>query len=56
MSTRRALAGLQAAAALTQRVHAGDLFELLTKDTKLPEQVVQSIAKQLVQALHYLHR
>ena len=35
---------------------AGDLFELLTKDTKLPEQVVQTIAKQLVQALHYLHR
>ena len=33
----------------------GDLWEILEKDAKLPESVVQSIAKQLVQALFYLH-
>ncbi|KAK9813380.1 hypothetical protein WJX73_004273 [Symbiochloris irregularis] len=33
----------------------GDLWEILEKDVKLPEAVVQSIAKQLVQALYYLH-
>lgn len=34
---------------------AGELFEILSDDTKLPENVVQSIAKQLIKALHYLH-
>ncbi|ORC86183.1 protein kinase [Trypanosoma theileri] len=33
----------------------GELFEILEDDKKLPEDVVQRIAKQLVQALHYLH-
>ena len=34
---------------------AGELFEILSDDVKLPEDVVQSIAKQLIRALHYLH-
>ncbi|WIA21240.1 hypothetical protein OEZ85_000481 [Tetradesmus obliquus] len=33
----------------------GELFEILEDDQCLPEEVVQSIAKQLVRALHYLH-
>lgn len=33
----------------------GELFEILEDDQSLPEDVVQSIAKQLVRALHYLH-
>ena len=33
----------------------GDLWEILEKDVKLPEGIVQNIAKQLVQALFYLH-
>uniref|UniRef100_A0A7S1KQZ9 non-specific serine/threonine protein kinase n=1 Tax=Percolomonas cosmopolitus TaxID=63605 RepID=A0A7S1KQZ9_9EUKA len=33
----------------------GDLYEILESDGKLPEDVVKSIAKQLVRALHYLH-
>lgn len=34
----------------------GELFEILEDDQCLPEDVVQSVAKQLVRALHYLHR
>lgn len=37
-------------------MRTGDLWEILEKDLKLPEAVVQSIAKQLIQALEYLHR
>ncbi|KAJ7544459.1 hypothetical protein O6H91_09G079900 [Diphasiastrum complanatum] len=33
----------------------GELFEILEDDKSLPEVRVQAIAKQLVQALHYLH-
>uniref|UniRef100_A0A7S3VLZ8 non-specific serine/threonine protein kinase n=1 Tax=Dunaliella tertiolecta TaxID=3047 RepID=A0A7S3VLZ8_DUNTE len=33
----------------------GELFEILEDDQSLPEEIVQSIAKQLVKALHYLH-
>lgn len=33
----------------------GELFEILQDDHTLPEAQVQKIAKQLVQALHYLH-
>ncbi|CBH17393.1 protein kinase, putative [Trypanosoma brucei gambiense DAL972] len=33
----------------------GELFEILEDDKKLPEEVVRRIAKQLLQALHYLH-
>jgi serine/threonine protein kinase len=33
----------------------GELFEILEDDQSLPEATVQSIAKQLVRALHYLH-
>ena len=33
----------------------GELFEILEDDQSLPEAAVQSIAKQLVRALHYLH-
>ncbi|GLC39018.1 hypothetical protein PLESTM_000827500 [Pleodorina starrii] len=33
----------------------GELFEILEDDQNLPEDVVRSIAKQLVRALHYLH-
>ena len=33
----------------------GELFEILERDTCMGEIEVQSIAKQLVQALHYLH-
>ncbi|CAM9140358.1 unnamed protein product, partial [Discosporangium mesarthrocarpum] len=33
----------------------GELFEILQDDHSLPEAQVQKIAKQLVQALHYLH-
>lgn len=33
----------------------GDLFEILEADKHLPEAVVQRIAKQLIQALYYLH-
>lgn len=33
----------------------GELFEILEDDQCLPEEVVQSVAKQLVRALHYLH-
>eukprot|EP00939_MAST-03C_sp_MAST-3C-sp1_P005186 g5186.t1 len=33
----------------------GELFETLEDDGQLPESVVRSIAKDLVQALHYLH-
>ncbi|KAF8292871.1 putative ULK family serine/threonine-protein kinase [Trypanosoma cruzi] len=33
----------------------GELFEILEDDKKLPEDVVQRISKQLVQALYYLH-
>ncbi|CAN0069952.1 unnamed protein product, partial [Ectocarpus sp. 8 AP-2014] len=33
----------------------GELFEILQDDHMLPEAQVQKIAKQLVQALHYLH-
>lgn len=33
----------------------GELFEILEDDQSLPEEVVQSVAKQLVRALHYLH-
>ena len=34
---------------------AGELFEVLEDDERLPEAEVQGIAKQLVRALHYLH-
>ena len=34
----------------------GELFDILEDDRSLPEEVVRSIARQLVQALHYLHR
>ena len=33
----------------------GELFEILEVDTSLSEEVVQTIARQLVAALHYLH-
>ena len=33
----------------------GELFETLEDDKRLPEDVVRKIAKDLVQALHYLH-
>ncbi len=33
----------------------GELFEILETDTSLSEEVVRTIAKQLVAALHYLH-
>ena len=33
----------------------GELFDILEDDRWLPEDVVRSIARQLVQALHYLH-
>ncbi len=33
----------------------GELFDILKDDLTLPEDTVQQIAKQLVQALHYLH-
>ena len=33
----------------------GELFQILEDDKELPEDEVQKIAKQLVQALHYLH-
>ena len=36
-------------------VCSGELFEILEDDQSLPETTVQSIAKQLVRALHYLH-
>ena len=34
---------------------AGELYQVLEDDTKLPEDVVRAIAKQLVAALFYLH-
>lgn len=34
---------------------AGELFHILEDDRCLPEGVVRSVARQLVQALHYLH-
>jgi len=34
----------------------GDLFSLLEMDNKIPEKEVQSIARQLVDALFYLHQ
>lgn len=40
---------------VTEYAH-GELFQILTEDKELPEVVVQAIAKQLVSALHYLHR
>jgi fused-like protein len=33
----------------------GELFEILEEDHSLPEDVIRSIAKQLVSALYYLH-
>lgn len=33
----------------------GELYEVLQDDKRLPVEMVQQIAKQLVQALHYLH-
>ena len=39
----------------TSEFAQGELFEILEDDQSLPEDVVQSIAKQLVRALHYLH-
>jgi fused-like protein len=33
----------------------GELFAVLCEDKRLPEPVVQGIARQLVSALHYLH-
>lgn len=33
----------------------GELFEILEEDKSLPEDVIRSIAQQLVSALHYLH-
>ena len=33
----------------------GELFEVLENDLRMPEALCQKIAKQLVQALHYLH-
>lgn len=33
----------------------GELFQILEDDRSLPEDVVKTIAKQLVAALHYLH-
>ena len=35
--------------------NVGELFEILEDDQNLPEETVQSIAKQLVRALYYLH-
>jgi fused len=34
---------------------AGELFEILEDDKKLPEAVIQRVSKQLVRALFYLH-
>lgn len=34
---------------------SGELFHILEDDRCLPESVVRSVARQLVQALHYLH-
>jgi Protein kinase domain len=34
---------------------AGELFHVLDTDKRLPEKVVKDIARQLVQALWYLH-
>lgn len=34
---------------------AGELFQILEDDQSLPEDVVRSVARQLVAALHYLH-
>ena len=36
-------------------INVGELFEILEDDQNLPEETVQSIAKQLVRALYYLH-
>jgi serine/threonine protein kinase len=44
-----------AAAVAVAEFAQGELFEILEDDQSLPEEVVQSIAKQLVRALHYLH-
>ena len=40
---------------LLPRYAHGELFQILEDDKKLPESEVRNIAKQLVQALHYLH-
>ena len=40
---------------VTPRSGAGELFEVLEDDGKLPEAEVRSIARQLVRALGYLH-
>lgn len=34
---------------------AGELYDVLTIDKGLPEEVVRDIARQLVRALYYLH-
>jgi serine/threonine protein kinase len=34
----------------------GELFEVLEDDASLPEDAVRGVARQLVRALHYLHR
>ena len=34
----------------------GELFQILQQDGRLPESLVQNIARQLVQSLHYLHQ
>ena len=39
---------------VTEYAH-GELFQILLDDKALPEGVVQSVARQLVAALHYLH-
>jgi serine/threonine protein kinase len=46
---------LRCTAAACAEFAQGELFEILEDDQSLPEEVVQSIAKQLVRALHYLH-
>lgn len=39
---------------VTEYAH-GELWQILTDDKSLPEEVVASVARQLVDALHYLH-
>ena len=46
---------LRIALTLQRRYAQGELYQVLNDDICLPEAVVQKIAAQLVQALHYLH-
>ena len=40
---------------VSARYFAGELFNVLDTDKRLPEKIVKDIARQLVQALWYLH-